>query len=79
MQISIVQIGNSKGIRLAKNILEQYQFGDKAELELKEGYLILKPVKKIREGWDEAFKKMAAAGDDALIMPDVFEDETWEE
>lgn len=79
MQISIVQIGNSKGIRLAKNILEQYQFGDKAELELKEGYLILKPVKKIREGWDEAFKKMAAEGDDELVIPDVFEDETWEE
>jgi len=79
MQISIVQIGNSKGIRLAKSILEQYQFGDKAELELKEGYLILKPVKKVREGWDEAFKKMAAEGDDALVIPDVFEDETWEE
>ncbi len=75
MQISIVQIGNSKGIRLAKNILEKYEFTDKVELILKEGFLILKPVKKVRDGWDVSFKEMAASGDDELLIDDIFEDE----
>lgn len=79
MQVSIVQIGNSKGIRLTKPILEKYEFTDKVELVLKEGFLIVKPVKKVRAGWDEAFKEMAANGEDELLIDDVFEDETWEE
>jgi len=78
MEISIIQIGNSKGIRLAKTILERYDIKDKVELIFKEGFLILKPVKKPRDGWDEAFKKMAERGDDELLIDDVFEDENWE-
>lgn len=78
MEISIIQIGNSKGIRLAKTVLERYDITDKVELIFKEGFLILKPVKKPREGWDEAFKKMAERGDDELLIDDIFEDENWE-
>ncbi|WP_282780643.1 AbrB/MazE/SpoVT family DNA-binding domain-containing protein [Phaeodactylibacter xiamenensis] len=78
MEISIIQIGNSKGIRLAKTVLERYDITDKVELIFKEGFLILKPVKKPRDGWDEAFKKMAERGDDELLIDDVFEDENWE-
>lgn len=75
MQISIVQIGNSKGIRLAKSILEQYKIEDKVELILKEEYLILKPIPKARDGWDEAFQLMNQNGDDKLLIDDFFEDE----
>ncbi len=78
MEISIIQIGNSKGIRLAKTILERYDITDKVELIFKEGFLILRPVKKVRDGWDKAFKKMADRGDDELLIDDVFEDENWE-
>ena len=78
MEISIVQIGNSKGISLAKTVLERYDITDKVELIFKEGFLILKPVKKVRDGWDEALKKMAERGDDELLIDDVFEDENWE-
>lgn len=77
MQISIVQIGNSKGIRLAKAILDKYEFTDKVELILKEDFLVLKPVKTTRQGWDEAFKSMAEQGDDELLIDDIFEDEDW--
>ena len=78
MEMPIIQIGNSKGIRLAKTVLERYDITDKVELIFKEGFLILKPVKKPRDGWDEAFKKMAERGDDELLIDDVFEDENWE-
>ena len=36
------------------------------------------PARKPREGWDAAFKRMAAAGDDALLVPDSFEHD-WDE
>lgn len=79
MEVSIIQIGNSKGIRLAKAILEQYNIKDKVELVLEEGYLVIKPIAAPREGWEEAFRQMHEAGDDALLIDDVFEDETWDD
>ena len=79
MEIPIIKIGNSKGIRLSKTILEKYAFTDKVDLVLEEEGLLLKPVKKVREGWEEAFKEMAENGDDELLMDDVFEDENFEE
>ena len=79
MDISIVSIGNSKGIRLSKTLLEKYNFRDKVELILEKGYIILKPKAEPRKGWEKAFKKMHESGDDKLLMNDVFEDENFEE
>ncbi|MBK6620174.1 MAG: AbrB/MazE/SpoVT family DNA-binding domain-containing protein, partial [Saprospirales bacterium] len=50
MEIPIIQIGNSKGIRLAKTILERYEITDKVELIFHEGYIIIKPVRHARLG-----------------------------
>ncbi|TKK66622.1 AbrB/MazE/SpoVT family DNA-binding domain-containing protein [Ilyomonas limi] len=79
MELSVINIGNSKGIRLSKTILEKYSIGDKVELILEKGYIILKPKAEPRKGWDKAFKKMHENGDDQLLMDDVFEDENFEE
>jgi antitoxin MazE len=79
MEIPVIQIGNSKGIRLTKTLLEKYNITDTVELILEKDYLILKPKKKSREGWEEAFKEMHENGDDNLIIPDVFDDENFEE
>lgn len=32
-----------------------------------------------RQNWDQAFKEMHANGDDELLIPDVFEDEGFQE
>lgn len=79
MELSIINIGNSKGVRLSKTILEKYKIGDTIELILEKDHIVLKPKAEPRKGWDEAFKKMSQNGDDALLMDDVFEDETFEE
>lgn len=79
MELSVINIGNSKGIRLSKTILEKYSISDKIELILEKGYIILKPLSEPRKGWDKAFKKMHENGDDQLLMDDVFEDENFEE
>ncbi len=79
MEISIIKIGNSKGLRLTKTILERYNITDKIELILEKGQIILRPISEPRKGWDKAFKNMHANGDDQLLMDDVFEDENFDE
>jgi len=79
MELSVIKIGNSKGFRLSKTIIEKYNIKDKVELILEKGYIILKPISIPRKGWDKAFKKMNEVGDDQLLFNDVFDDENLEE
>lgn len=79
MEISVINIGNSKGIRLSKTILEKYSISDKIEIILEKGYIVLKPKAEPRKGWGKAFKKMHENGDDQLLIDDIFEDETFDE
>jgi len=79
MQISVIDIGNSKGTRLTKSLLEKYDIKDKVELILEKGRIILKPVSKPRQGWERSFREMHENGDDTLLIDDVFDDEKPEE
>ena len=79
MDISIIPIGNSKGIRLSKTLLEKYNITDKVELILEKDYIILKPKSEPRNGWEKAFKKIHENGDDKLLINNAFEDESPEE
>jgi len=78
MKIPIVPIGNSKGIRLSKTIIEKYDLKDTVEIILEEEFIMIKPVLVPRNNWDKAFKEMHDNGDDKLIIEDVFEDENIE-
>jgi len=79
MQVSIIDIGNSKGIRLTKNLLEKYDIKDKVELILEKGRIILKPISNPRQGWEKSFQQMHVNGDDNLLIDDIFTDEHLEE
>jgi antitoxin MazE len=79
METSIIQIGNSKGLRLSKTILEKYHIKDKVEIILEEGQIILRPIDSPRKNWEEKFREMAQNEDDELLMNDVFDDENFEE
>lgn len=79
MELAVINIGNSKGIRLSKTILEKYNINDKVEVLLEKGYIILKPKTEPRKGWEKQFKKMHENGDDQMLMDDVFDDEIFEE
>lgn len=79
MEIQVINIGNSKGIRLPKAILEQYNISDTLEMILGKRKIVLKPKQSPRKGWEEAFKLMHENGDDKLLVDDIFEDETFEE
>lgn len=79
MQVPVIKIGNSKGIRLSKTLLEKYQITDALELIMEKGQIILKPVQAPRKGWDKAFKKMNDNQDDQLLDADLLEDDTFDE
>ncbi len=83
MVTRIVRIGNSRGIRIPKAMLEQFGFAEAVELQAKGGALILRPLKATRPGWAEAFERMASSGDDHLVHEDAptmtkFDAEEWE-
>ncbi len=79
METAIIKIGNSKGLRLSKTILEKYNIKDKVEIILEMGQIILKPIENPRKNWDVSFEKMHQEGDDTLLLNDVFDDEDFEE
>ena len=79
MEVSIIKIGNSKGFRLSKTILERYNITDKMELILEKEQIILRPSPEPRKGWDNAFQKMHENNDDQLLLDDVFEDDNFDE
>jgi len=67
--VSIRRIGNSQGVVIPKPILAQLGLNGEAEMTVESGALVLRrPASAARTGWAEAAKKIAAAGDDALLM-----------
>ena len=79
MEISVVKIGNSKGIRLSKTLLERYSIKDRIDLILEKDQIVLRPLATPRKGWEKAFKEMNENGDDKLLIDDVFEDDHLDE
>jgi len=79
MEIAIIKIGNSKGLRLSKSILDEYNISDRVEIILEKGRIILKPIEKPRKNWETAFQKMRLENDDQLLVNDVFDNEAFEE
>lgn len=76
----IVQIGNSKGIRVPKALLEHAQLPDEVELQADNGRLIVRAAQGPRAGWTDAAKAMRARDDDQLLgaaTPSQFDDKEW--
>lgn len=82
VKTKVVRIGNSRGIRIPKVILDQCHINDEVELEAKEDCLIIRSPHTAREGWDLAFQKMHENRDDVLIISDAisneFDEDDWE-
>jgi len=67
MIIKVVKIGNSRGIRIPKSIIEQSGIKNEVELEVKNDKIIIKALSEIRKNWSLAFKKMSKNNDDLLL------------
>jgi antitoxin MazE len=81
MKVNLIRIGNSKGVRIPSSVIKECGFGEQIEMRVEQGVIVLSPLRGVREGWDAAFEKMAATGDDAALISDAletdFDNEEW--
>lgn len=76
MNVTVVRIGNSRGIRIPRKVLDQCHIDSQVDLSVKGERIVLTAVKNgPRQGWAEAARKMRECGDDELLVPDVFPEE----
>ena len=81
MKTRIVRIGNSRGIRLPKVLLEEAQLPDEVELQAEPGRIVIRRAARPRAGWAAAARRMRKQGDDQLLDPPTatrFDEEEWE-
>jgi len=79
MKASIIQIGNSRGVRIPKAFLDQAGLRDDVEIEVKGSQIVVRAAKDPRDGWDEAFRLMAENRDDVLHHADAGPRTEWDE
>lgn len=80
MRANLVRIGNSRGIRIPKPLLEQTRLRDEVEIEVRGEQLVIRAANPPRAGWAEAFARMAERGDDRMLdqeTPTAWDESEW--
>ncbi|MGH7656852.1 MAG: AbrB/MazE/SpoVT family DNA-binding domain-containing protein [Gemmatimonadales bacterium] len=79
MKTRLVRIGNSRGIRLPKPVIEQAGLSEDVELEVRDGAVVIRSVTGVRAGWAEAAASLAEAEEGLLdpVRPTRFDSEEW--
>jgi antitoxin MazE len=70
MKTELVRIGNSRGIRIPKPIIEQCGFGKTVELRVEKERLVISPQRALRQGWEDALRA-AQPDEDELLFEDM--------
>ncbi|HEY1802220.1 MAG TPA: hypothetical protein VGG46_14945 [Terriglobales bacterium] len=68
MKIELIRIGNSRGIRIPKPLIEQCGFSDRVTLRVENECIIISPERRPRQGWDERFRAAHSYPDDELLL-----------
>ena len=63
----IIKIGNSRGIRIPKLLIDQVGLGNEVEITAQRDQLVIRPTSRPRYDWDTQFRAMAEQGDDRLL------------
>ena len=76
----LIQIGNSRGVRLPRAVIEQAGLVDEVLILVRDREVILRPAEAPRAGWEEALRQHGPPEDadlEFLEIPNRFEDEEW--
>ena len=79
MKSKIISIGNSKGVIIPASFMKELGLTDALEMEVVENTLVIRPVSKVREGWEERIVQAAKGDSGKDRMPDFFKDEKLED
>ncbi len=80
MKAKLVRIGNSRGVRLPKPLIEEAGLREEVEIRVREGTVIISSRRASRAGWAEAAREMHQRADDTLLeseTPTRFDREQW--
>jgi len=81
MKTRLVQIGNSRGVRLPKPLIEEAGLTEEVELRVQNDTIVIRSVQAPRAGWEEAARRLRARGGDRLLDPPTptrFDEEEWD-
>ncbi len=82
MTANLIKIGNSKGIRIPKPLIDECGLGDTVELTVEKGKLVISPERPHRHGWEKKFAQAASEPPESLMFGDAitndFDHEEWE-
>jgi antitoxin MazE len=80
MKTKIIRIGNSRGVRIPKPLLEQAGLEDEVQLRVTEAGIVIEGVSHQRDGWAAAAAKLRERGDDGVLdepVPTAFDESEW--
>ena len=82
MKTELIRIGNSRGVRIPKTLIEQCGLGEKVDLRVENQRLIISPERQPREDWNEVFRAAAPVANDELLLEGIpsnrFDEKEWQ-
>jgi antitoxin MazE len=81
VKTKIVRIGNSRGVRIPKPLLEQAGLKDEVHLRVVDEGIIVEAARGARVGWGEAAAAIRELGESPLLdepVPTEFDETEWE-
>ena len=79
MKTKLVRIGNSRGIRLPKVLIEQAGLNEDVQLEVQGNTVVIRPLPSTRAGWARAAAALAATEEGLIdaVRPNTFDQDEW--
>lgn len=80
MKTRLIRIGNSRGIRLPKSLIEEVGLSEEVELRVHQGGILITPIEATCTGWAEAAEQLHQREEDQLLDPPTatrFDEEEW--
>ncbi len=82
MKTELIHIGNSRGVRIPKPLIQQCGLGDTVDVRIENNRLVISPARRPRQGWAEAFRAAGSPVRNELLLetaePNEFDRKDWQ-
>jgi antitoxin MazE len=81
MKARLVRIGNSRGIRLPKPVIEQAGLAEEVDVQVRDGAVVITSAARPRSGWAAAARRLRERRDGPVPeapAPTRFDEAEWE-
>jgi antitoxin MazE len=81
MKTKLIQIGNSRGVRLPKPLIREAGLDNEVDISLRRGEIVIRAIGRPRSGWATAAKRLHDQDADSLLdneTPTAFDNKEWQ-